>query len=84
MSLQKTASDEAVSNGKKGLRVFADTAEFFDNSLESRLYNYEYKLEQTFQIPFTTVCAYDISNIDQYSPDDCQKLLDHHIENVTD
>ncbi len=84
MSLWKTASDEAISNGKKGLRVFADTAEFFDNSLEFQLHNYECKLEQTFQIPFTAICAYDLSKIDQYSPDDYQKLLDHHIVNITD
>ena len=84
MSLWNAASNEAVSNGKKGLRVFADTAEIFDNSLESQLHNYECKLEQTFQIPFTAICAYNMSDMDKFSPDDYQKLLDHHIENVTD
>lgn len=84
LSLWNKMTDEAVSNGKEGFRAFADVAGLFDNSLESQLHDYECRFEQTFQIPFTAVCAYDVSDIDQYSPDDYQKLLDHHIENVTD
>ena len=83
LSLWSKMSDEEVSNDKKGLRVFADAEEFFDNSLESDLHDYECQFEQTFRILITAVCAYNISKIDQYSLDDYQKLLDHHIVNVT-
>ena len=83
LSLWSKVSNEAVSNGKNGLRVFADAEEFFDNSLESYLHDYECHLEQTFGLPLTAVCAYDVSRIDQYSSDDFQKLLDHHIVSVT-
>lgn len=83
MSLWRKTSDETASNGKTGLRVFADAEEFFDNSLASHLHDYECQLELTFSIPLTAVCAYPVSKIDQYSPDDYSKLLEHHILNVT-
>ena len=83
LSLWSKVSDEATTNGKNGIRIFADTEEFFDNSLESSLHDYECQLEQTLGLPITAVCAYDVSKIDQYSPNDYQKLLDHHIENIT-
>jgi len=83
LSLWSKVSSEAVSNGKKGLRVFADTEEFFDNSLESYLHDYECQLEQTIGFPLTAVCAYDVSRIDQYPTGDFQKLLDHHIVSIT-
>ena len=83
LSLWNKVSNAAVSNGKKGLRVYVDTEEFFDNSLESHLHDYECQLEQKFRLPLTAVCAYDVSQIDRYSSDDAQKLFDHHIVNVT-
>ncbi|MGH1567792.1 MAG: MEDS domain-containing protein [Nitrosopumilus sp.] len=83
LSLWKKVTDEAISNGKNGFRVFTDTAEIFDNSLEFHFYEYKCQFEQTFRIPMTAVCAYSVSNIDQYSADDYRKLLDHHIVNVT-
>lgn len=83
LSIWSKTSDEAISDDKKGLRVFADTEEFFDSSLESDLHDYECRFEQTLSLPITAVCAYNVSKIDQYSLDDYQKLLDHHIVNVT-
>jgi hypothetical protein len=56
--------------------------EIFDNSLEFHFQEYECQFEQTFRIPMDAVCAYSVSNIDQYSTDDYQKLLNHHIVNV--
>jgi hypothetical protein len=84
ISLWIKTTEQAISNGKIGLRVFADTGEVFENSLHDKFHNYECQLSQTFDFPLTAACAYELSNIDKYSPQDFADLVDHHVITATE
>jgi hypothetical protein len=55
--------DDALANGKRGLRVFADVSDIIKAGFSKELVDYEYILGSSFKIPFTAICAYRVSDI---------------------
>lgn len=69
----------AVKSKKKGLRIFADAAEFFRNGLHEALLDYELSLPKIFNTKATTLCAYECKDLASLSPKELVELSDHHL-----
>ena len=78
ISKWKHTANNAIKDGRSGLRAFADTGEFFQNGMSLDLIRYESALEQTFDFPFTAVCAYSSSSFSELELEEQRILLDHH------
>lgn len=63
---------------RRGLRVFADTHDFFEKGYGDDLVNYESTLDSKFDFPFTVICAYDSKDIMSLTPAQCDVLFAHH------
>lgn len=61
----------AESQGKAGLRLFADTSTFFKYGLSKQLVEYEAMLNSKFDIPLIAICC--------YSEDDVKSLTSQQI-----
>ena len=68
----------ARGRNKKGLRVFADTHDFFEKGYGNDLVNYESTLDSKFDFQFTAICAYDSKDIQSLTPLQREELVSHH------
>ncbi len=68
----------ARTRGMRGFRVFTDTHGFFEKGHATELVNCESTLDSKFDIPFTSICAYDSKDIQSLTPDQRSALLTHH------
>ncbi len=64
--------------GKNGLRVFADTHDFFEKGFGNDLINYESTLDSNFDFQFTVICAYDTKDVQGLSQSQREILVSHH------
>ena len=71
-------SEIARVRGKSGLRVFADTSDFFNKGYGTELVNYESTLDSKFNFPFTAICAYDSRDIQTLTQSQRDVLFAHH------
>jgi len=68
----------ALNRCKNGLRVFADTHDFFEKGFGNDLVNYESTLDSKFDFQFTAICAYDSKDIQSLTPSQRDVLVSHH------
>ena len=71
-------TNQAIENGKSGLRVFTDTSGFFNKGKKNELIQFESSLEKRFDFPCIVICAYTTENAKSLNDDQNHALLDHH------
>lgn len=78
MNLWNEWTKNAINNGTKGLRVFADMSGFFKQSFSKMVFKYEFTLPQKFVIPLTAICAYSYEDLDNVPIEILDELAAHH------
>lgn len=78
MNLWNEWTKNAINNGTKGLRVFADMSGFFKQSFSKMVFKYEFTLPQKFIIPLTAICAYSYEDLDNTHIEILYELAAHH------
>ncbi len=74
-----TLVENSISKGKRGIRVFGDTAAFFTEGFTKELFDYESCFEQRFNFPAIGICAYDSKDIhNNMTSDQIRQLLERH------
>ena len=71
-------TNQAIKDGKSGLRVFTDTSGFFKKETTDKLIQFESSLEKIFDFPCIVLCAYTMNNVRSLNHDQNQILIDHH------
>jgi len=64
IALWFSLSENCISKGKRGIRIFGDMTAFFKKGFTKELFDYESSLEQRFNFPAIGICAYDSKDID--------------------
>jgi len=78
MNLWNEWTKNAINNGTKGLRVFADMSGFFKQSFSKMVFKYEFTLPQKFTIPLTAICAYSYEDLNNVYIEILDELAAHH------
>jgi hypothetical protein len=73
-----TMTQIAKMRNRRGLRVFADTHNFFQKAHGDNLVNYESTLDSKFDFPLTAICAYDSKDFESLTPLQRAVLTTHH------
>jgi CheY-like chemotaxis protein len=69
----------AISRGKRGLRIFGDAKGFFNHGQIDALLDYELTLTKVFDLEVTALCAYEAADLKRLSSKQMADLSSHHL-----
>ena len=72
---------KSIEGGRKGLRSVGDMNPFFSTGMMQELVAWESSLEKQFELPVTSLCAYNADNVEQLDNSAVAVMQQHH--NIT-
>jgi CheY-like chemotaxis protein len=72
---------KSIEGGRKGLRSVGDMNPFFSTGMMQQLVAWESSLEKQFELPVTSLCAYNADNVEQLDNSAIAVMQQHH--NIT-